>query len=80
VSGVVIVVTVSANNSDGTASASNLALRFFCTRNDTVFLPEKTFHSSTFVTGDGQQIALFPGNDAKVYYNSAQVLNEGTGL
>jgi len=71
VSGVVILVTMSSNKLDGTEVDSSFVLKFFCSRNDKVFPPERVLYPSSLVTGEGPQIATFPKNNAVDYKNNA---------
>jgi len=69
VSGVVVLVTMSNINTDGLGSS--FALRFLCSRNDTIFPLERTLYPSSYVTGKGRQAASFPENNSRNYSNNA---------
>jgi len=71
VSGVVILVTLTTNNTDGKGLASSFILRFLHRKNDKVLIPGRVLYPSTFVTGEGRVVASFPENSAANYPNSA---------
>jgi len=71
VSGVVILVTLTTNITDGKELASSFLLTFLHRRNDKVLIPGRVLYPSTFVTGEGRVVAAFPENNAANYSNKA---------
>jgi len=72
VSGVVILVTMSSNNTDnGKGIASSFTLRFLHKRNDTIFPPGRLLYPSTLVTEEEPAVVSFPENNAVNYSNNA---------
>jgi len=69
--GVVILVTLTSNITEGKGLTSNFILRFLHQRNDNVLIPGRTLYPSTFVTGDGRTVASFPENNTANYENNA---------
>jgi len=79
VSGVIILVTMSNNDTRWTSS---FTLRFFRTRNDTVLPLDTTIYPSSFVTGEGRQVASFPENnvvDYDKYANHLMLISRPSG-
>jgi len=71
VSGVVVLVSLTSNNTDGRGLASSFILRFLHKRNDKVLIPGRVLYPSTFVTGERRVVAAFPENNAANYSNNA---------
>jgi len=76
VSGVVVLVTMTMSSDDmKSTSTSSFAMRFVRSRNDTVFPSFQTLYHSSFVTGEGRQVASFPKNNAVDYkYNASHLM------
>jgi len=72
VSGVVILVTMTCTSDAG--STSSFAMRILRSRNDTAFPPVRILYPTSFVTGEGRQIASFPENNTVNYENNANHL------
>jgi len=70
ISGVVILVVMSSNYTEGNGLGSRFALRFTHSRNDTVFPPTRTLSPSTLLTGEGSIVGSFPENNAQNYSNN----------
>jgi len=63
--GVVALVTMSSNNTDNsTGLRSSFALKF---QRDGVISSRKTLYPTTFVTGEGRQVASFPEKNTRNY-------------
>jgi len=73
VSGVVILVTLTSNNTNDNdiGLASRFILMFLHKRNDSILIPGRVLYPSTFVTGDGRAVASFPENNTANYSNHA---------
>jgi len=71
VSGVVVLVTLTSNNTDVKTLGSSFILRFLHKRNDKVLIPGRVLYPSTFVTGEGRAEAAFPENNAANYSDNA---------
>jgi len=75
VSGVVILVTMTSNSTNGqTGLPSSFTLKFLSIPNDAVFPPERSLYPSTVVTGEGRQVVSFPERNAENYTNHANHL------
>jgi len=71
VSGVVILITMTCNNTQVTEMNSSFALRFHRSRNYTVIPPVRTLQPSSFWMGEGREVASFPEGNAVDYKNTA---------
>jgi len=71
VSGVVILVTLTSNNTDGKGLTSSFNLSFIHEKNDLILIPGRILQPSTFVTEEGQTVASFPERNAVSYENNA---------
>jgi len=69
--GVVILVTLTSNNTVGKGSVSSFVLKFLHKRNDNVLIPGRVLYRSTFVTGEGRTVASFPEKNSQNYTNNA---------